>query len=1042
MKRIFFTISFILNLAVASAYAQTSGSANFEQTTQVLDAGGRDAQTTSENFELIQSSFGQTVIGSSASTNFSLSGGYLATPSMSAKPGEITMDIRGLIKDLTDTEVQVEDITAVVVSPNTKIFISADGQDGTQDFVDSTSRHTITAVGDAQIDTAESHSGGASVYFDGSGDYLTIPDSDDWSFGTGDFTIDFWVKWNDKSGTQVFFRQFQSNGNEWVFDKTSTDFLNIYFNNDGVTIGQCVTKNAVNFSNNVWYHLEFTRNGSNAYIFVDGVSQTLDLTTPSFGTKDVGNISAQLRIGADELGTSVVNGWIDELTITKIDQEVVEGEEFIASDMSFTEGPATIHITAKDQFDQTTELDVNFTLDVTPPGRPTLDPVETPTESPIQVISGTKEANTSIWLIKDAKETETVIDPNLRLYIPADGEDGSKNFTDAGKGHTITAVGDAQIDTEQSQSGGASALFDGNGDYLSIPDSEDWNFGTNDFTIDFWMKLNSLPVAGNRFTFVSQSFHDDNAWNVWRFALRNDGGSYSLDFHEYISQYTINFQYPWSPSTQTWYHLTLARDGDNWNIYVDGTALGTTYIKSLTLTNISGQLLIGAQEEGFFNVDGWIDELTISVFDEEAVPSNEQTTWQYPLDLNEGENNFEIYAKDEAGNESTRVGGEIYLDLENPNVQIIYPANGAKVNKTTVSVLGTVDDDQTRVTIDANGYSYPVIVQNRMFSVDNVVLLDNTWNAVTAVANSPGGKEFVDPVSIRCETSATLPSTPTLNLVTSPTNQNSQTISGTKPANTYLWLNGVKRTDVSSSSTSWSFNLPLSSGGNPILLYVKDSDSTSAKVSGAVSASIFYDTTAPTRPQVIDDGVSTDKTSSLHAKWAASDSETDIGDYRVAIGTTKGDQDLMAFTSVGAETEVTQGGLTLGQGQTYYFTVIAKNAAGSESEPGYSDGIRVNGSVPKITNITLADKSKIYQGTNGINISVSAEDKDNDTLEYRFTINGSIVKNWSTSSSYTWNVPADLFGNIHVVLEARDPIGGSAYEDVSVFVLKQPIAAP
>jgi hypothetical protein len=30
--------------------------------------------------------------------------------------------------------------------------------------------------------------------FDGVDDYVSVPDSDDWYFGTGDFTIDLWVR--------------------------------------------------------------------------------------------------------------------------------------------------------------------------------------------------------------------------------------------------------------------------------------------------------------------------------------------------------------------------------------------------------------------------------------------------------------------------------------------------------------------------------------------------------------------------------------------------------------------------------------------------------------------------------------------------------------------------------------------------------------------------------------------------------------------------------------------------------------------------------
>jgi hypothetical protein len=35
--------------------------------------------------------------------------------------------------------------------------------------------------------------GTTSIYFDGTGDYLSIPDSTDWSHGTSDFTYEMWV---------------------------------------------------------------------------------------------------------------------------------------------------------------------------------------------------------------------------------------------------------------------------------------------------------------------------------------------------------------------------------------------------------------------------------------------------------------------------------------------------------------------------------------------------------------------------------------------------------------------------------------------------------------------------------------------------------------------------------------------------------------------------------------------------------------------------------------------------------------------------------
>jgi len=64
--------------------------------------------------------------------------------------------------------------------------------------------------------------------------------------------------------------------------------------------------------------------------------------------------------------------------------------------------------------------------------------------------------------------------------------------------HVVTVEGNAQIDTAQSMFGGASGLFDGTGDYLSLANSDDWDLGTGAWTIDFWIrrKGNQVNYAG------------------------------------------------------------------------------------------------------------------------------------------------------------------------------------------------------------------------------------------------------------------------------------------------------------------------------------------------------------------------------------------------------------------------------------------------------------------------------------------------------------------------------------------------------------------
>ena len=74
------------------------------------------------------------------------------------------------------------------------VLLHGDGTNGSTAIVDSsTNNHTVNVNGNAQISTTKSKFGGSSMYFNGSGDYLTIPNNSSFDFGYGDFTIEFWM---------------------------------------------------------------------------------------------------------------------------------------------------------------------------------------------------------------------------------------------------------------------------------------------------------------------------------------------------------------------------------------------------------------------------------------------------------------------------------------------------------------------------------------------------------------------------------------------------------------------------------------------------------------------------------------------------------------------------------------------------------------------------------------------------------------------------------------------------------------------------------
>ena len=104
------------------------------------------------------------------------------------------------------------------------------------------------------------------------------------------------------------------------------------------------------------------------------------------------------------------------------------------------------------------------------------------------------------------------------------------------------------------------------------------------------------------------------------------------------------------------------------------------------------------------------------------------------------------------------------------------------------------------------------------------------------------------------------------------------------------------------------------------------------------------DTTAPSGLTVTDDGDTTTSHTQLHALWAAEDPESGIAEFQCAIGTASADPGsgyVVDWKSAGTATEATETGLSLESGQTYYWYVKARNAAGLWSEAAASNGITV-----------------------------------------------------------------------------------------------------
>jgi hypothetical protein len=149
-----------------------------------------------------------------------------------------------------------------------------------------------------------------SCYLDGTGDYLTTPDHADFDFSAGVWTQDFWIyPTNVSSGNQVLWSQATDGSNYIAAYVLSGGNVYIEMLAGGSTV---IAKNSVAglVANNGWYHIEFSENGNDWYMFVNGV-QALHFTD----AHRPDNYTGTFQVG-DKLGAQFLAGYIDEFRVS------------------------------------------------------------------------------------------------------------------------------------------------------------------------------------------------------------------------------------------------------------------------------------------------------------------------------------------------------------------------------------------------------------------------------------------------------------------------------------------------------------------------------------------------------------------------------------------------------------------------------------------------------------------------------------------------------------------------------------------------------
>jgi hypothetical protein len=174
---------------------------------------------------------------------------------------------------------------------NVSLLLHGNGTNGSTTITDSSpTPKTVTAVGNAQISTAQSKFGGSSIAFDGVGDAVSITPLPSFNFGTSSFTIEFWIYPIAWTGFPAFIL--------FISGAVNIDVVTTTLRAT-VTGGPGLNATAPSF--NSWSHIAVVRNGNNFALYINGSSvasatSSVALVQPSQVTLNRSGFESQIYL--------------------------------------------------------------------------------------------------------------------------------------------------------------------------------------------------------------------------------------------------------------------------------------------------------------------------------------------------------------------------------------------------------------------------------------------------------------------------------------------------------------------------------------------------------------------------------------------------------------------------------------------------------------------------------------------------------------------------------------------------------------------------
>jgi hypothetical protein len=189
---------------------------------------------------------------------------------------------------------------------------------------------------------------------------------------------------------------------------------------------------------------------------------------------------------------------------------------------------------------------------------------------------------------------------NVSLLLLGNGTDGSTTFVDSGPANRTVTIssGTPIITTSQFKYGNGSIT----GGRIETPYDAAFDWGTGDFTIEFWFRYSG--------TFASEfRFCTGKTGNVFSFGSRVVSGTRRIGV--LLENVAWEVELSWTPvGVDTWAHIALTRQGTTMRIFQNGVSLGSA--SNSRNWNVNNSPFLVMPDTNIASGGAWFDDFRVT----------------------------------------------------------------------------------------------------------------------------------------------------------------------------------------------------------------------------------------------------------------------------------------------------------------------------------------------------------------------------------------------------------------------------------------------